>query len=262
MMQALDALEDARHHMSAAGAFTEPQIAACDALRAALAHPAPAEPRTLTEAQLERHGMPASECPPNSQVMLVSSIRRLLGMDASDAAPPQPPAEPEWPTRAELEVAAAKAERRAIMFGDIVNSQVIAMRAAVVAAKLEGLDVGMQWIANTLCGPGHLPDLEEARALGGAQALWDKETAEAEAFRAAHPGPEVPAAQPPATAQPVQAPPGWVLVPVEPTDAMTDAGFQCIDYGTTVHSDIARVWAVMIAAAPDTPAPAPAKEQP
>jgi hypothetical protein len=48
MQMALDALEDARHHMSAAGAFTEPQIAACDALRAALAHPAPAEPVRTT----------------------------------------------------------------------------------------------------------------------------------------------------------------------------------------------------------------------
>lgn len=83
----------------------------------------------------------------------------------------------------------AKSERRAIAFGDIVQSQVIAMRAAVVAAKLQGLDVGMQWIANSLEGPGHLPDLDEARALGGAQALWDKETSEAEAFRAAHPAP-------------------------------------------------------------------------
>ena len=88
-----------------------------------------------------------------------------------------------------LRAEAAKSERRAIAFGDIVQGHVIAMRAAVVAAKLEGLDVGMQWIANTLCGPGHLPDLDEARALGGAQALWDKETAEHEAFRAAHPGP-------------------------------------------------------------------------
>ena len=84
---------------------------------------------------------------------------------------------------------AAKSERRAVAFGDIVNSQILAMRAAVVAAKLEGLDVGMQWIANTLCGPGHLPDIDEARALGGAQALWDKETAEHEALRAAHPAP-------------------------------------------------------------------------
>jgi len=88
-----------------------------------------------------------------------------------------------------LHAEALKSERCAVAFGDIVNSQILAMRAAVVAAKLEGLDVGMQWIANTLCGPGHLPDLDEARALGGAQALWDKETAEHEAFRAAHPAP-------------------------------------------------------------------------
>jgi len=88
-----------------------------------------------------------------------------------------------------LHAEAMKSERRAVAFGDIVNSHILAMRAAVVAAKLEGLDVGMQWIANTLCGPGHLPDLDEVRALGGAQALWDKETAEHEAFRAAHPAP-------------------------------------------------------------------------
>ena len=41
------------------------------------------EPLTLTDAQIERHGMPASECPPDSVVMLVSSIRRLLGMAAA-----------------------------------------------------------------------------------------------------------------------------------------------------------------------------------
>ncbi len=94
-----------------------------------------------------------------------------------------------WAEMQRLAAEAAKSERSAITFGDIVQSQVLAMRAAVVAAKLDGLDVGMQWIANTLAGPGHLPDLDEARALGGAQALWDKETAEAEAFRAAHPAP-------------------------------------------------------------------------
>lgn len=98
---------------------------------------------------------------------------------------PKPLLRERWNRRKEAD----RAERRAVMFGDIVSSQVIAMRAAVVAAKLEGLAVGMQWIANTLCGPGHLPDLDEAKALGGAQALWDKETAEQEAFRAAHPAP-------------------------------------------------------------------------
>lgn len=84
---------------------------------------------------------------------------------------------------------AAKSERRAITFGDIVAQHVIAMRAAVVAGELEGHEAGLGWIANTLCGPGHLPDIEAAKAEGGAQALFDREMAEHEAFRAAHPAP-------------------------------------------------------------------------
>lgn len=95
---------------------------------------------------------------------------------------------------------AIKAERRAIEYSDIVHKQVVAMRAAVVAAKLESPDVGIQWIANTLFGPGHYPDIEAARELGGAQALFDKEAAELEAFRAAHPAPV--AVQSPAQAVP------------------------------------------------------------
>ncbi len=89
---------------------------------------------------------------------------------------------------AKLKADATKSERRAITFGDIVAQQTMAMRAAVVAWQRGDASAGMKWIANTLCGPGHLPS-EEAIALGGAQALWDKETAEHEAFRAAHPAP-------------------------------------------------------------------------
>ena len=89
------------------------------------------------------------------------------------------------------EAEAVKSERRAIAFGDIVHQFTIAMRAAVVAAHLEGPDHGMQWIYNTLAGPGHLPDLDDARALGGAQAMFDAEMAEHEAFRAAHPAPAI-----------------------------------------------------------------------
>ena len=91
----------------------------------------------------------------------------------------------------EAESEAVKSERRAIAFGDIVHQFTIAMRAAVVAAHLEGPDHGMQWIYNTLAGPGHLPDLDDARALGGAQAMFDAEMAEHEAFRAAHPAPAI-----------------------------------------------------------------------
>lgn len=88
---------------------------------------------------------------------------------------------------AKLKTEAAKSERRAITFGDIVAQQTMAMRAAVVAWQREDAAAGMKWIANTLCGPGHLPN-EEAIALG-AQALFDKEMTEHEAFRAAHPAP-------------------------------------------------------------------------
>jgi len=45
----------------------------------------------------------------------------------------------------------------------------------------------MKWIANTLDGPGHLPSEEDIAM--GAQPLFDKESAEHEAFRAANPAP-------------------------------------------------------------------------
>lgn len=84
---------------------------------------------------------------------------------------------------------AAKSERRAITFGDIVHTQVLAMRAAYVDARLNGSDAGMAWIENTLEGPGQLPDLAAAKKEGGAQCMFNREMAEHEAFRAAHPAP-------------------------------------------------------------------------
>lgn len=89
--------------------------------------------------------------------------------------------------RARAEV--ARSERRAITFGDLLHQTIIGMRAAVVAGRLEGAAVGLRWIENALDGPGHLPDIDEARALGGAQALFDKEIAEHEQFRKEHPAP-------------------------------------------------------------------------
>jgi hypothetical protein len=86
-----------------------------------------------------------------------------------------------------LKAEAVKRERRAIEYGDIVHRQVLAMRAAVVAWQREGAEIGMQWIANTLAGPGHLPSDEDTAM--GAQPLFDKEVAEHEAFRAEHPAP-------------------------------------------------------------------------
>lgn len=87
-----------------------------------------------------------------------------------------------------LHAEGAKSERRAIAFGDSLHHNILAMRAAVVAWQREGAAAGMKWIANSLAGPGHLPS-EPDIALG-AQALFDIEMAEHEAFRIAHPAPE------------------------------------------------------------------------
>lgn len=91
----------------------------------------------------------------------------------------------------ELETKLASRHRAAVEYSDIIERYVRAMRAAVVDAELRGPEAGMVWIWNTLLGPGMLPDVEEAKAEGGAQAMFDREQAKHEAFRAAHPVPEV-----------------------------------------------------------------------
>lgn len=60
------------------------------------------------------------------------------------------------------------------------------MQAAVIEMDAgRGAVAAMSWIRNTLCGPGLLPDLDEAKALGGAQAWFDAKTAEEESRLAA-----------------------------------------------------------------------------
>ena len=49
--------------------------------------------RTLTPEQIERHMLTASECPPSTKVLLVSTVRRLLGHE--EPAPQAAPAEPQ-----------------------------------------------------------------------------------------------------------------------------------------------------------------------
>ena len=76
-----------------------------------------------------------------------------------------------------------------VTLGDAVTTQVIAMQAAVIAHELEGPAAGIRWIKGTLFGPGFLPDIDAAKALGGAQAWFDAKMAEHEAFLAANPIP-------------------------------------------------------------------------
>lgn len=93
-----------------------------------------------------------------------------------------------------------RAERRACMFGDVIENQTYAMQAAVIEQYAGGgAEKAMAWILNTLAGPGHMPDLDAAAALpaakeaGPAQAWFDMKSAEHDAFRAAHPMPAAPA---------------------------------------------------------------------
>lgn len=165
-MMLVGALDD-----SCEEATSLPFLEAVTALRAEVERLAQAAP---TEAEALRHLMGMGEAEIDAELL-------TSGIDPDDAV--------KRAVRAIDGALAIKAERRAIEYGDIVHKQVVAMRAAVVAAKLESPEVGIQWIANTLFGPGHYPDIEAARELGGAQALFDKEMAEHEAFRAAHPAP-------------------------------------------------------------------------
>lgn len=88
-----------------------------------------------------------------------------------------------------LKESAIKSERIAIAYSDVIQEQVIAMRAAIADAAINDPEKGIQWIINTLAGPGHLPDIDEAVELGGAQALFNKEMDAHHEFRLKNPAP-------------------------------------------------------------------------
>lgn len=63
----------------------------------------------------------------------------------------------------------------------LFSRNVMAMQAALIDKVLRGPHEGWAWIINTLEGPGLLPDLDDARKAGGAQAWFDAELAAEEA---------------------------------------------------------------------------------
>lgn len=71
---------------------------------------------------------------------------------------------------------AAKSELRARMFGGIIHNHVLAMQCSIIEAHHKGHKEGLQWIFNTLWGPGHVPDIDAAIAMGGAQSYFYAET--------------------------------------------------------------------------------------
>lgn len=97
--------------------------------------------------------------------------------------------------RALLEQGQAKAmrdERLAVAFSDAITHQCIGMQCAMIEARFSGAEKAMTWIANTLEGPGLIPDYSAALALNAtnpAQAWCDAKFAEHEAHRTANPGP-------------------------------------------------------------------------
>ena len=95
----------------------------------------------------------------------------------------------------------AKAWRIRMEFGDIISNQCMAMQAALIERSIgKGDEAALEWIANTLDGPGLLPSMSDAAHLpttpeaGPAQAWFDAKTAEHEALRKKCPKPEALAA--------------------------------------------------------------------
>lgn len=62
----------------------------------------------------------------------------------------------------------ARLERGAKSMSYVIDNHCIAMQSALIDAHERGHQQGLQWIWNTLVGPGLLPDFDEAKAMGGA----------------------------------------------------------------------------------------------
>ena len=85
---------------------------------------------------------------------------------------------------AELRGELERSERRGNLFSEVISRNCIAMQSAWIDSELVSPEQGMKWIFNTLFGPGLLPNLEAAREGGGAQAWFDRESAEVKAKNA------------------------------------------------------------------------------
>ena len=103
-----------------------------------------------------------------------SRILTLLGMEEEG----DPVAEVE-----RLRNDLARLERGMQTASNAIDNHCIAMQSALIDANERGHQQGLQWIWNTLSGPGLLPDFDEAKAMGGAQAWFDAKTAESEALK-------------------------------------------------------------------------------
>lgn len=175
-------------------------------------------PEALSEQAKQHADVYAADCAayPNSNPSdwksrdkLHAAIDRLASLAASAASAASLVAESD--KLAHLQAEFDKRLRVSISQGDVIANHVIAMQAAVLEQHYgEGSVEAMNWIKNTLAGPGFMPSIEEAETIpdpdaeGIAQAWFNAKMAEHEAFRAANPGP-LAAPLPASPAQPVVA---------------------------------------------------------
>lgn len=99
----------------------------------------------------------------------------------------------EWRGNTTLEKAQAM-QRHAQLQAQAYGRFIIGMQACIIDAELSNkyseTPAYMDWLIGSLEGPGLLPDLEEAKSLGGAQAFADKAYADLDAHYAKYPIPE------------------------------------------------------------------------
>ena len=99
----------------------------------------------------------------------------------------------EWRGNTTLEKAQAM-QRHAQLQAQAYGRFIIGMQACIIdCAKSyedDTLPSYMDWLVNTLAGPGLMPDMDEANELGGAQAFADKAHADLDAHYAKYPIPE------------------------------------------------------------------------
>lgn len=82
-------------------------------------------------------------------------------------------------TVARLEAEVERLTRGRRTLTEVIHNHCLAMSAAVIEMRAgKGAQAGMAWIENTLAGPGLYPDVNEAQAMGGAQAWFDAKSEE------------------------------------------------------------------------------------
>ena len=85
----------------------------------------------------------------------LAQICTMLGVNWSDGTPDIGAA---WEGVNAIQEQNRRLQEHQKMDARIIHNQAVSMQAALIAARTNGAEVGMQWIENTLCGPDLLTD--------------------------------------------------------------------------------------------------------